>query len=51
MSLPNRKQRRQLAKDLGLFKNKSKESSDRSKEMGKMINLRNLTEQRNKNRK
>ena len=47
MSLPNRKQRRQLAKELGLLKNKSKQSSERSKELGKMINLRNLTEQRN----
>jgi len=47
MNLPNRKQRRKLAKDLGLFKDRNKNSGTRSKEVGKMINLRNLTEQRN----
>lgn len=47
MNLPNRKQRRKLAKDLGLFKDRHKNSGVRAKEVGKMINLRNLTEQRN----
>lgn len=54
MNLPNRKERRKIAKDLGLFgKNKSsknEEAKDRSKAMGNLIRLRNLTEQRNKNK-
>lgn len=50
MNLPNRKQRRKLAKDLGLFKDRNKNSGTRAKEVGKMINLRNLTEQRNQQR-
>jgi len=54
MNLPNRKQRRKMAKDMGLFgKNKQKneggEVAERSKAMGKLIHLRNLTEQRNNN--
>lgn len=55
MSLPNRKERRKIAKDLGLFgKNKSAntdESKDRAKAMGNLIRLRNLTEQRNRDQK
>lgn len=52
MNLPNRKERRKIAKEMGLFsKNKktsTEESRDRSKVMGNLIRLRNLTEQRNK---
>ena len=55
MSLPNRKERRKIAKDLGLFgKNKSSntdEAKDRAKAMGNLIRLRNLTEQRNRDQK
>lgn len=55
MSLPNRKNRRKLAKNLGLFgKNKPKksvENSDRAQAIGKLIHLRNLTEQRNLTKK
>lgn len=55
MGLPNRKQRRKLAKDLGLFKRTSKkkkeESSEKTQALGKFIRLRNLTEQRNQNKK
>ncbi len=51
MGLPNRKQRRQLAKELGLFKDRTKKVKDKTKErsrdVGRVINLRNLTEQRN----
>lgn len=51
MILPNRKERRKKAKELGLFgKNKNAktaESSERSRSVGKLIHLRNLTEQRN----
>lgn len=54
MSLPNRKERRKIAKNLGLFgKNKSantEDAKDRAKAMGNLIRLRNLTEQRNKNK-
>jgi hypothetical protein len=54
MSLPNRKERRKIAKNLGLFgKNKSantEDAKDRAKSMGNLIRLRNLTEQRNKNK-
>jgi len=52
MNLPNRKERRKIAKEMGLFsKNKktsTNESKDRSRVMGNLIRLRNLTEQRNK---
>lgn len=55
MNLPNRRQRRKLAKDLGLFKkDKRKKSSDeneKSQAIGKLIHLRNLTEQRNREKK
>jgi hypothetical protein len=55
MNLPNRKARRKMAKDMGLFgknkKLKDQESSDRAKSIGKLIHLRNLTEQRNLNKK
>ena len=51
-NLPNRKERRKLAKDLGLFGKKkdsadNAESKERSKAVGNLIRLRNLTEQRN----
>jgi hypothetical protein len=54
--VPNRSQRRKLAKDLGLLgkdvsQKQKEEQSQRAKEMGKMIHLRNLTEQRNRNKK
>lgn len=52
MNLPNRKERRKLAKQMGLFGKKSEavsdESKERSKAMGNLIRLRNLTEQRNR---
>lgn len=52
MNLPNRKERRKIAKELGLFgKNKDKnndESRERAKTMGNLLRLRNLTEQRNR---
>ena len=52
MNLPNRKERRKIAKDLGLFGKKkdsaTDESKERSKAMGNLIRLRNLTEQRNR---
>lgn len=55
MKLPNRKERRKLAKEMGLNKDKSKkekeEISQRSKAIGNLIRLRNLTEQRNSNKK
>jgi hypothetical protein len=55
MKLPNRKERRKLAKEMGLNKGKSKkekeEISQRSKAIGNLIRLRNLTEQRNSNKK
>lgn len=52
-NLPNRKERRKMAKDLGLFGKKksseeTQESKERSKAVGNLIRLRNLTEQRNK---
>jgi hypothetical protein len=54
MNLPNRKERRKIAKEIGVFgKNKSmntEEAKDRAKSMGNLIRLRNLTEQRNKNK-
>jgi hypothetical protein len=54
MNLPNRKERRKIAKDAGVFgKNKSvntEEAKGRAKAMGNLIRLRNLTEQRNKNK-
>ena len=51
-NLPNRQERRKLAKDLGLFGKKkdtaeTQESKERSKAVGNLIRLRNLTEQRN----
>jgi hypothetical protein len=51
-NLPNRKERRKIAKDLGLLgKKKSSleqsESKERAKAVGNLIRLRNLTEQRN----
>jgi hypothetical protein len=54
-NLPNRKERRKMAKDLGLFgkkKNKAEtsESKERTKAVGNLIRLRNLTEQRNNNK-
>jgi len=54
-NLPNRKERRKLAKDLGLFGKKkdtaeTQESKERSKAVGNLIRLRNLTEQRNNNK-
>lgn len=51
MKMPNRRERRKIAKDLGLLKKGTKESSERSKSIGKLIHLRNLTEQRNANKK
>lgn len=55
MKLPNRKERRKLVKELGLNKDKSKkeksEISQRRKAVGNLIKLRNLTEQRNLNKK
>lgn len=54
MSLPNRRQRRKMAKDLGLFKKKNrrkKEDPEKAQAIGKLIHLRNLTEQRNQNKK
>jgi hypothetical protein len=52
MNLPNRKERRKIAKDLGLFGDKKNivtdESKERSKVMGNLLRLRNLTEQRNR---
>jgi hypothetical protein len=55
MILPNRKERRKLAKDMGLFGKKkninSSETSERSRSIGKLIHLRNLTEQRNSKKK
>lgn len=52
-NLPNRKERRKIAKDFGLFGKKkdvteTQESKERSKAVGNLIRLRNLTEQRNK---
>ena len=54
-NLPNRKERRKMAKDLGFFgKKKDKaetaESKERTKAVGNLIRLRNLTEQRNNNK-
>ncbi len=54
-NLPNRKERRKIAKDLGLFGKKKDsaektESKERSKAIGNLIRLRNLTEQRNSNK-
>ena len=57
MNLPNSRQRRKIATDMGLFgKNKpklenQKDNSEKSKVIGKLIHLRNLTEQRNRNKK
>lgn len=51
MNLPNRKERRKAAKEMGLLGKKkeiSEESKERAKAMGNLIRLRNLTEQRNK---
>jgi len=52
--VPNRKARRKMAKDLGLFKETSseqkKEQSKRTKEMSKILKLQNLTRQRNQNK-
>jgi len=52
--IPNRKARRKMAKDLGLFKETSseqkKEQAKRTKEMSKLIKLQNLTKQRNSNK-
>lgn len=51
MNLPNRKERRKMAKEMGLLGKKKEitdESKDRSKAMGNLIRLRNLTEQRNR---
>lgn len=57
MNLPNSRQRRKIAKNMGLFgKNKpkledQKVNSEKSKVIGKLIHLRNLTEQRNRIKK
>lgn len=56
MNLPNRKERRKLAKKLGLFSNKKSkkdknEQLQKTQSIGKLIHLRNLTEQRNSNKK
>lgn len=51
MNLPNRKERRRAAKEMGLLGKKkeiSEESKERAKAMGNLIRLRNLTEQRNR---
>lgn len=52
MNLPNRKERRKMAKEMGLFgKNKdlnNDESRERAKTVGNLLRLRNLTEQRNR---
>jgi hypothetical protein len=52
MNLPNRKERRKMAKEMGLLNNKTNtvkdDSKERSKAMGNLIRLRNLTEQRNR---
>jgi hypothetical protein len=51
MNLPNRKERRRMAKEMGLLGKKkeiNEESKERSKAMGNLIRLRNLTEQRNR---
>ena len=51
MNLPNRKERRKIAKQNGLLGKKSsntEEVRERSKAMGNLIHLRNLTEQRNR---
>lgn len=52
MNLPNRKERRKIAKDMGLLSNKTNSTKDdsreRSKAMGNLLRLRNLTEQRNR---
>jgi len=51
MNLPNRKERRRMAKEMGLLGKKkeiNEESKERSKVMGNLIMLRNLTEQRNR---
>lgn len=54
MNLPNRRERRKVAKQLGLLgkkdSNNNEESKERSKAVGNLIRLRNLTEQRNKKR-
>lgn len=53
MNLPNRKERRKAAKQLGLLGKKDSnnaETKERSKAVGNLIRLRNLTEQRNKKR-
>jgi hypothetical protein len=51
----NRRERRKIAKDLGLFskdvpKSEKEEQYQILKDIGKMKNLRNLTEQRNLNK-
>ncbi len=52
MNLPNRKERRKLAKEMGLLKKENnKKTSCSSGSLGKLIHLRNLTEQRNLNKK
>lgn len=55
MKLPNRKERRKLAKEMGLTRGKTKkekeEISHRAKAVGNLIRLRNLTEQRNTSKK
>jgi hypothetical protein len=51
MNLPNRKERRKAAKQMGLLgkKNETNDvSKERAKVMGNLIRLRNLTEQRNR---
>lgn len=52
MNLPNRKERRKAAKEMGLLNNKKnpqkEDSRERTKVMGNLIRLRNLTEQRNR---
>jgi hypothetical protein len=51
MNLPNRKERRKIAKENGLLGKRysnSEETRERSKAIGNLIHLRNLTEQRNR---
>jgi hypothetical protein len=51
MNLPNRKERRKAAKEMGLLGKKkevSEDAKERAKVMGNLIRLRNLTEQRNR---
>jgi hypothetical protein len=51
MNLPNRKERRRAAKEMGLLGKKkevNEDSKERTRAIGNLIRLRNLTEQRNR---